>query len=217
MKLHGSRSNLILAAALLGIFSLTTFLAAHHVADGDLWAKLALGASVWFHGDLIRHDIFAFTPVLPKYIDHEWGSGVIFFAVLQFFGSGGLMLVKTLLCLGAIAFPLNAARRNGGNRLVLMLWAIPCGLCILPGYIPTVRSHAFTYFFFGATLWCLEEMKRGHRRAAWCLPVIVLLWTNLHGGFVAGLGTIAVYAAESILLRQNVKAFVAAGVVYIKL
>jgi hypothetical protein len=207
MNLQGSRSNLILAAALLGIFSLATYLAAHHVADGDLWAKLALGASVWLRGELFRHDVFAFTPVLPKYIDHEWGSGVIFFGALRFAGSGGLMLLKTFLCLGAVAWPLLAARRNGNKWPVLLLLAIPCALCILPGYIPTVRSHAFTYFFFGAILWCLEEIKRGHERAAWCLPVLFLLWANLHGGFVAGLGTLAVYVAEALLLRRQIKMF----------
>src|SRR5437762_7998980 len=73
-----------LLAAFLGIFSFVVILSAHHIADGDLWAKLAIGASVWLRGEVPHHDIFAFTPTLPKYIDHEWGAGVLFYGLLRF-------------------------------------------------------------------------------------------------------------------------------------
>ena len=65
-----------------------------NIADGDLWAKMALGAMLLQKGVLLTQDIFAFTPVLPEYVDHEWGSGVVFFAVLNLFGSIGLMALK---------------------------------------------------------------------------------------------------------------------------
>src|SRR5438128_2407585 len=61
----------------LGLFFFAALLGTYHIADGDLWAKLALGASVWLRGEVPHHDVFAFTPILPEYIDHEWGSGVI--------------------------------------------------------------------------------------------------------------------------------------------
>ncbi|HEY4984615.1 MAG TPA: hypothetical protein VIJ24_06085 [Verrucomicrobiae bacterium] len=72
-------------AVVLGIFSFAAILAAHHVADGDLWGKLAIGAHVWKFGNVPVSDSFAFTPVLPQYIEHEWGAGTIFFGVLKFF------------------------------------------------------------------------------------------------------------------------------------
>src|SRR6266511_3228457 len=62
-------------ALILAVFAFLVTLAFHSVADGDLWAKLALGASVWegAPGGLPDHDLFAFTPTLPRYVDHEWG------------------------------------------------------------------------------------------------------------------------------------------------
>ena len=71
-------------AVFLGIFSFAAVLAAHNISDGDLWAKLAIGAHVWHFGTVPDRDTFAFTPVLPHYIDHEWGAGTIFFGVLKF-------------------------------------------------------------------------------------------------------------------------------------
>jgi hypothetical protein len=39
-----------------------------------------------------------------------------------------------------------------------------------------------------------------------------MLWTNLHGGFVAGLGLISVYAAAACIERKNWKAMLGTAV-----
>jgi len=224
---------------LLGAFAFATVLAFHNITDGDLWAKLALGASILRHGHLLRHDVFAFTPVLQRYIDHEWGAGLVFFAAIDWFGPAGLMLVKMGLAFGALAFSLGAARRQGCGWAnfdittiegtnpslrhlspqagreglqrpvarcgwnTLFLLAIPAAACLLPGYIPTVRSHAFTFCLFAATLLCLEEMRAGRRWAAILLVLVIAAWTNLHGGFVVGLAVVFFYAAVAVYEKQH--------------
>src|SRR5436190_282601 len=91
---------LMFAAAVLGVLSFGLMLASRHIADGDLWAKLSLGAHVWKFGSLPHHDVFAFTQVLPEYVDHEWGAGAIFYGLLKFFGPTSLMWLKTVLAFG---------------------------------------------------------------------------------------------------------------------
>ena len=56
--------------------------------------------------------------------------------------------------------PCWTGRRGYGWNSLLVL-AIPCGACILTGYVPVVRSHVFTFFFFGTTLLCLAEIRAG--------------------------------------------------------
>jgi hypothetical protein len=189
----------------LGVFSFAVVLAAHHFADGDLWAKLSLGAHVWLRGCLPQHDLFAFTPTLPEYIDHEWGAGAIFFGVLKFFGPEGLMALKILLAFGALAAALAAGRRLGANWNALLVLAIPAAACLVPGYGPVIRSHAFTFCLFAVTLFLLENIRAGKSGAAFALPVVMLLWANLHGGCVVGLGTISVYTAFALLQRKHFK------------
>src|ERR1017187_9265239 len=100
-------------AILLGAFSFAVVLAAHNIADGDLWGKLAIGAHVWRYGTVPDHDLFAFTPVLPHYTEHEWGAGTLFFGVLKAFGPGGLMTLKIMLAFGAVLAAIGAGRRIG--------------------------------------------------------------------------------------------------------
>lgn len=183
----------------LAILSFLVVLAAHHISDGDLWGKLAIGAHVWKFGDVPQHDMFAFTPVLPRYIEHEWGAGTIFFGVLKFFGSPGLMVLKILLAFSAMAAALATGRRLGASWNALLLLAIPVAASLLPGYIPVIRSHAFTYCFFAITLFSLEELRNGKLWPAFILPPETLVWSNIHGGFVAGLGAMLVYTCFAFL------------------
>jgi hypothetical protein len=192
-------------AVVLGIFSFGVVLAAHHITDGDLWNKLAIGAHVWKFGTVPAHDTFAFTPVLPRYIEHEWGAGAIFFGVLKFFGPAGLMALKILLAFGAIGVALATGRKIGCAWETLLVLAIPAAACVLPGYIPVLRSHTFTYCLFAITLLGLEEIRAGKQWPGFALPAMMIVWSNIHGGFVAGLGAIAVYTAFSLYTRRHVK------------
>jgi hypothetical protein len=188
---------------LLGALAFCVVLAFHNITDGDLWAKLAIGSTLWNTGHLLRHDVFAFTPTLPKYIDHEWGAGLVFYTLLQWFGPSSLIVLRMVLALGLLALGFRSGRREGCDANILLLLAIPAAACILTGYIPVARSHVFTFFLFAATLFCLEEWRRGGRWPAAVLPALMLVWTNLHGGFVVGLGVIFVYAAASVISRDR--------------
>ena len=192
-------------AVVLGIFSFGVVLAAHNITDGDLWNKLAIGAHVWKFGTVPVHDTFAFTPVLPRYIEHEWGAGTIFFGVLKFLGPAGLMTLKILLAFGALGAALATGRKIGCAWEALLVLAIPAAACVLLGYIPVLRSHTFTYCFFAVTLLGLEAMRDGKKWPVFVLPLMMLAWSNIHGGFVAGLGAVAIYTVFALFARRQIK------------
>lgn len=197
-------SGLLFVTTVLGIFSFAIALAYHNIADGDLWARLAQGASVWKTGHLIHKDMFAFTPVLPEYIDHEWGSGLIFYTILKFFGPSALLFLKIITALAAMIIALFVGRLYSARWQSLLLLAIPCAVAIFPGYTPVIRSHAFTYIFFGVTIFCLEKIRMGRAWPAQAIMVCtMLIWCNVHGGFVSGLGVIFVYLVSAFITRDN--------------
>ena len=189
------RDNLLaMLTMLVGGFAFAVILAYHHIVDGDLWARLAVGAHAWKTGSVMRHDVFAFTPTLPDWIDHEWGAGVVFFGLLKAFGPASLMVLKIVTACAALVVCLVAARDKGTSWPTLLLLAIPCAVTVLPGYVTVVRSHALTYLFFAMTLWCLEVMRSGRCWPTFVIVPMMLVWANVHGGFVVGLIAIAGYA-----------------------
>jgi hypothetical protein len=185
----------VAVSLILGAFAFAVVLACHRTIDGDLWARLSVGAYVWKTGTVMRHDMFAFTATLPQWIDHEWGAGVVFFAMLNWFGPASLMVFKIGAALGALAVGIAASRAGGAKWAGVLFLAVPCALAILPGFVPVVRSHVLTYCCFAATLWWLEQMRAGRRWPAFAIVALMLVWANMHGGFIVGLVAIAVYAA----------------------
>jgi hypothetical protein len=115
------------------------------------------------------------------------------------------MTLKILLAFGALGAALATGRKIGCARETLLVLAMPAAACVLLGYIPVLRSHTFTYCFFAITLLGLEAIRAGRKWPVFVLPPMMLAWSNIHGGFVAGLGALAVYTAFSVSTRRHVK------------
>jgi hypothetical protein len=61
------------------------------------------------------------------------------------------------------------------------------------------RPHLFTILFTVLFLWILERAREGGLRGLLSLPLLTILWANLHGGFIVGLVLVLAYAAGEIV------------------
>jgi hypothetical protein len=173
------------------------------VADPDLWCHLAFGRLFWESGTFPCRDVFSFVPTLEPWFNHEWLSGVLFYAIYRQQGAAGLQLLKFGLALLTVLFLYLSARRRGADPFsaVVVLWVILPVLRI--GYSP-VRAQAFTFAFFALTVFLLEKTRLQEGwRGLWLLVPLQILWCNLHGGFLTGLGLIGLYALGEALARRR--------------
>jgi hypothetical protein len=65
---------------------------------------------------------------------------------------------------------------------------------------------------FPLLLELLFAARAGRTRLLFVVPPLILLWTNLHGGYALGLALVAIFAAEAVLTRRNAVPFAAAAV-----
>ncbi len=172
-------------------------------ADPDLWGYLAFGRLFWNSSHFPYHDVFSFLPTLKVWVYHEWLTGVFFYPVFLALGSPGIQFLKYFFALSTIGLVYLTARKRGGLPLscILLIVLITRGF-LYYGYSP-VRAQIFTYFFFALTLYILETSRQTNSwRRLWTLVPIQVLWCNLHGGFLAGLGLVAIYALGEALCRR---------------
>ena len=170
--------------------------------DSDMGGRLAVGRLFLAKGHMPLADPFAYTPTLPMWIDHEWLTGVVFYVLQIIGGDAGILVAKTLLGLGVLSFIWATARLNGATTLPLVA-ALAIAMPVL-GYGMLPRAQVFTYFLFAMWLYMLERYRHGG--LAWplgLLPVSMLAWANLHGGFLAGLGLLALYVLGSFRDRPR--------------
>lgn len=189
--------GLWLSLILLLLYGLSTT-----TADPDLWGYLAFGRLFWEQGQFPLHDIFAYVPTLKFWVYHEWLTGVIFYPIYQKLGPAGLQALKYLLGMGAVLLVFLTARKRGASLLAAGLVLFMVHEFLTYGYSP-VRAQVFTYFFFALTLYLLENARlTGRYHGLWLLVFIQVPWCNLHGGFIAGLSVIFLYALGETLSHR---------------
>jgi hypothetical protein len=176
-------------------------------ADPDLWGYLAFGRLFWGQEHFPYQDVFAYVPTLHPWVYHEWLTGVLFYPLYRELGGAGLQVLKYALGLATLWAVYRTARRRGADPLpaAFLLFVALGGMA--PGYNP-VRAQVFTYCFFAVYLYVLETARlSGNRRWLWLLVPLQLVWCNLHGGFLAGLGLILLYAMGEALSRRPFRAY----------
>ncbi len=193
-------------ALTLGFYAVL-LLFSFHEADEDLWGRMAAGRLTMEKGRIPDRDVFAYVPTKPRWIDHEWLSGVVFYEVHRWAGGRGLVLVRGALGLVTVALILGAARAAGGSPWMDAFLAIACWPLLAQGLNGVVRAQAFTFAFFALFVFALETAKKPLRfRGLVVLIPVTGLWANLHGGFVVGPLLLAAYALGRLLERQRAQA-----------
>lgn len=171
--------------------------------DYDLWARLIAGMGVIEGGHVLKTDFLSYTPV-HTWFDHEWGSGVIFYLFLNAFGPYSLIILQALLLFGIFftASKIVKLRNNNPYNILFYFFALMAALNTLQ--IP-VRCHMFSFLLFTVFIYLLELVRRGKTKLLYLIPFIIILWNNIHGGVVAGLGVLFIYAVGEFFNKKPFK------------
>lgn len=179
------------------------YLTANNKAYWDLWGVMSFGALLDQNPHFFPYrDVFSYTAFGRPWIYHEWGSGVIFFQLFKHFGSSALFVLKLVLV--EVIFllscqPLFKKRSEPSAALTLGDWVLLLCLPIaaylmLPIVSTTIRCLLFTFLGYALFLMILERHKQyPTTRSLWLLPFLMIIWVNIHGGFITGIVAIGAY------------------------
>ncbi len=200
-KKHPIQQALVLLSLSMIVVSL---LRGSTIAEPDLWGYMTFGRLFWDSGTFPYQDIFTYLPTHDRWIYHEWLTGVVLYPVYKFTGGFGLIVLRNLVSLATLVFLYLAARIRKSGRASALLWLVLVSVFLKIGFVSVLRAHTFTYLFTAVTLYLLE---RSRQKGQWfLLPLLVpiqIVWCNLHGGFLAGLGIIAIYTVGEAFSRRT--------------
>lgn len=211
--MHVSFSSRIFPAAvafaLLG--AVLAIAAKNMIVDIDLFHEMALYRLMESEGRMPTTDDFAYTPTIEPVVHHEWATGAVLYlaTVSAGWGATGLIAIKYLLTFGVCVGCFVYASRHGATQATIAVLA-PVALNV-GGWMAftNIRAQLFTLFFLVLMFFLLDQDRKGKRWwiAAW-IPLFVL-WANMHGGVVSGMGILGVYCIarviESWLATRSVK------------
>jgi hypothetical protein len=157
------------------------------LADADIGWHIRTGQWILDHHAVPHHDLYSFSKPDAPWYAWEWGSDVIFGALHRSAGLKGVVLLAGVLI---AIFAWTLLRRMVG-RGVHLLWAMIVSLLGVGAASMhfLARPHLFTLLFLSISVWMIDiDRKQWSVRSArrlWLLVPLILLWTNLHGGFLA--------------------------------
>ena len=150
--------------------------------QSDTWWQLRSGQDFWETGSVVLEETHSHTASGRFWMNHEWLSEAIFYALYQL---GNLPLVVGLAVLVAVAnIAVTWSLMRGSTMVRLLLWAVALSAVSIAW---TPRPHVFTLFLVSIAAWLMVTGRHG-----W-LPVVFLVWANLHGGFTLGVGLLGAF------------------------
>lgn len=195
------RSALALAAVLGGAF-LFAGAARVPVLTPDVWWHLATGRYIASNG-FPRQDPFSYTLADRDWTAHEWLADRAMYAVFARSGPGGVVAVRAALVVLAFAAAYGWARRRGTRIVSLALIAI-AAYASQRNWID--RPQLCSFVFLPVVLHALDRHRSGARWVGlWFLPIVFLLWVNVHGGFLLGFGLVLLALLSRWVERRDPK------------
>jgi hypothetical protein len=162
-------------------------MAARSVTDPDVWWHLRTGQLTIQNHRVFHNDPYSFTRFDQPWMDHEWLSQVFIFALYRVAGWGGL--IAGFAAIIAAAF-LLIFQRSAGRPYVAGAVTVWGAVASIPCW--GVRPQMLTLLLASIFLLLLE---RSYERPKWLwwMPLLTLLWVNLHAGFAVGIAFLILF------------------------
>jgi hypothetical protein len=169
----------------------------------DLAYQLRAGALMIADHRILRADPFTFTVGGQPWTDQQWGAQVVLDVLHAPAGWAGLVVVRAALVALAFGVVFVWTRRSLDGDGAIAMALTGGGLLVaifMPGAL-ALRPQLLAVPLFLGSVWVLRERHR-RPRLLWWLPVIGVVWANVHGSFLL-LGLVATIAAIADLVARR--------------
>jgi len=149
----------------------------------DLTYQLRAGGEILDARAIPTVDTWTYTVAGEPWFDQQWGAQVLLTLVYDVGGWTGLVLLRAALV--AVIFGCTFLIARGAALSDRSAALLTLGAFAIAAPALALRPQLFGMALFALVLLLLA--RRGAQpRAVWLIPVLVLLWANLHGSFLLG-------------------------------
>jgi len=169
--------RLIIAIAFISLFAM----AVRAAADSDMWWHLRSGQLMVESRTLLLSDPFSHTRAGQPWINHGWLAQIVLYAAYALGSFAALSILIALLVV--VAFIFAWKQMEGGPLLrafILVLAAMTSAVIWAP------RPQMFSFALTAVVGYIVYLYKWKQIDRLWLLPVVFVLWVNVHGGFAIG-------------------------------
>src|SRR5256885_6206389 len=180
-------------------------LAPRLLKDGGTGWHIRNGQQILQTHSITRTDSFSYTMEGQPWYAWEWLYDVLIAAIHGWLGLNGVFFYTAVVISSTFALVLRMALRRGSSLPVtVILVMLAVGASTIHFFArPHVLSWLLTVIWFqlldGSETTLETAVEDKQLRPLLWLPVIMLLWTNLHGGFLLGIALCGLYLIAGLI------------------
>jgi hypothetical protein len=172
--------------------------------DPDMWWHLSVGDWIVHNHSFPHNGIFSGTAANRPWMAYSWGYEVLLFRSYDWFSFVGMGLFGTGLTIAVALAVFAMLQRISGHFWVA--WALSAIVYAAFLFNIAPRPLFFTVTLFAIALTLLFEAQRSGRvRLLYWLPLVFLLWANIHIQFIYGLAVVGLFAGINLLQRVAIR------------
>lgn len=197
---EGKTPKNIAETLLIGLFLLSVFfLGVKKIGDADAWIHLSHGKLISGLRALPENEMFVYPSLDRPFSYSSWLFGLICHWVYVVFDAPGLVLFKAAVIAAAFAFLLRDSL--GPVRNVPLAVSVLAAAAFFSKHRFVLRPEIFQMLFLAVTLYCLNEYLSRGRKYIYILPLVHLLWANMHSSISLMFATFPPFIAGGLLER----------------
>jgi len=169
--------------------------------DSDTGWHVRNGESIVANASVPSKDDFSYTRAGEAWFSWEWLSDVALGTLHRLAGLPAIALTAAVVIAFTAVGSAQLALSLGGN-----LFLTAGATVVLLGVTSMhwlARPHLFSWILALVFLSVAEHERRQPTRTLYALPVVSILWTNMHGSFLLGPTILFVYALGEWVTQRN--------------
>jgi hypothetical protein len=169
------------------------------LADADIGWQIRTGEQILASHSVPRVDSFSFTMHGQPWFAWEWLYDALLGIVHGSMGLNGVVWLAALLMATTFAIVFwQLLARGTGLPVAIPLWLLVLGASSIHAF---ARPHIVSWLFTLSWFIALERWEQGSAPSwlRWFFPGAMLLWVNLHGGWLLGMALLALYAVAALV------------------
>ena len=180
------------------IFFLSSF---KITGDDDVFWHLATGRYIVENHHVPSADVFGFVTQGQTWMPFEWGWDVLTYGVYNIGGYTALSVFRSIIFLLIFLILFLILRKFRVSYTIIFLFFTLLSFGIMDRLSP--RPHIMSFLFFTLLLYIITEYRyfsRKNFKILYFIPLIFLIWANMHMGIIAGIFLLGIYTLSEIII-----------------
>ena len=161
------------------------------LGDAGIGWHIRTGQLILATHSIPRVDVFSATMQRKPWFAWEWLYDLLVGWLQRAAGLKAVVWFAAALIAAIFAWTLRLLARRGTDVFVALVLVLLAASASMIHFF--ARPHVVSWLFVLLWFWVLDSLERFGGRLVWMLPLLMLVWVNMHGGFLVAFVLLAIY------------------------